>query len=104
MTQGVGVGDLWFFAGTSGRWGDVVIHNGTAFQGKFPMWVGIDELPAVAVVRTTGDPLEGAMSLSPTSEGLPGPLPAGAVFPTPGCWQITATLGTDTAQITVDVS
>lgn len=103
MTDGVGSGDIWFFAPAVERWRDVVIPAGTGFHGKLPIWVGTDELPAVSVVRMTGDPLEGTMTLSPTSDGLPGPLPAGAVFPSPGCWQVTATSGADTAQITVAV-
>lgn len=103
MTDGVGSGDIWFFAPAVERWGDVVIPMEAGFQGKLPMWVGTDDLPAVSVARMTGDPLEGTMTLSPTSDGLPGPLPAGAFFPSPGCWQITATSGADTAQITVGV-
>ena len=103
MTQGVGEGGIWFFAPVSGRWGDVVIHDGTDIRGKFPMWVGTDELPEVSVVRTTGDPLDGSVSMNPTSDGLPGPLPANVHFPSPGCWQVIAALGSESATITVHV-
>lgn len=103
MTDGVGSGDIWFYSGLIDRWGEVVIPNGTGFQGKFAMWVGTDELPTVSVVRTTGDRLEGTVSMGPTADGLPGPLPSTVLFPSSGCWQITATLGADIAQITVHV-
>ncbi|MDQ3716977.1 MAG: hypothetical protein M3381_13355 [Actinomycetota bacterium] len=103
LTDGVGTGNLWFYAGLIDRWGEGVIPNGAGFQGKLPMWVGTDDLPVVFVLRIAGDPLTGTMSLNPTSDGLPGPLPAGAYFPAPGCWQITAFLGTDAAQITVHI-
>lgn len=97
------MGDIWFFAGQMERWGDAVIPEASGFRGKFPMWVGGNELPIVAVVHTDGDPAEGIVSLDPTAEGLPGPLPSSLMFPLPGCWQVTATLGMDSAQITVYV-
>ena len=90
LERGLGEGDIWFFASASGRWGNVVIHNGTDYQGKFPMWVGKDELPTVSVASTSGFTVEGSVSMNPTSEGLPGPLPSTVVFPSPGCWRLAS--------------
>ncbi len=102
LLDGVGSGDIWFFAG-EGRWGDVVIPAAAGFQGKFPMWVGQDELPSVSVVSAGGDMPEGTVEMNETTDGLPGPLPSTVRFPSQGCWTVTATLGEDTAQITVHI-
>ncbi len=100
LSEGVGSGDIWFYAG-DGRWGDRVIRKGPGFQGKFPMWVGQNGLPTVSVVSAAGDLPEGTVGMNETTDGLPGPLPAGVRFPSRGCWTVTATLGEDTAEITV---
>lgn len=102
LDSGVGTGDIWFYAGLVDRWGDLVLHDpGGGFRGKFAMWVGTDQLPTVSVVRAGGEPLKGSVSLDPTAEGIPGPLPSTVLFPSPGCWQVTATVGADSAQILV---
>ena len=100
LSEGVGSGDIWFFS-WDGRWGDRVIPEGPGFQGKFPMWVGQDDLPTVSVVSAAGDLPEGTVEMNETTDGLPGPLPSTVRFPSRGCWTVTATLGEDTAEITV---
>ncbi len=78
-----------------------MIPEGPGFQGKFPMWVGKDDLPTVSVVSAAGDLPEGTVGMNETADGLPGPLPSTVRFPSRGCWTVTATLGEDTAEITV---
>lgn len=99
ITRAVGEGEMWFIAPLLDSWGEVHHRDDKhGYRAKLPMWVGREELPAVSVDHLTGD-AQAVVSLSPTTEGLPGPLPASVTFPEDGCWEIRATAGGDTAVI-----
>ncbi len=105
VTGVVGSGAIWFIAPHATRWSAVVERDGGRAWAKLPLWVDDDgELPDIAVHRDDGG-AAGAVEATPTAEGLPGPVPSTATFPTAGCWTVIADggPGRGTATVTIRV-
>jgi hypothetical protein len=101
--SGVGEGDTWFIAPTRGTWSELVQWDGETYYLKLPIWTARDDPPSVTVRKVTDAQATGTVSFTPTSQGLPGPLPTGIRFPSPGCWEIAAVGTTGRAQIRLKV-
>nr|WP_168512744.1 hypothetical protein [Streptomyces sp. S1D4-11]QIY99193.1 hypothetical protein HEP87_41195 [Streptomyces sp. S1D4-11] len=56
-------------------------------------------LPHVSVEGIGGTTGTGRADLSPTSEGVPGPVPMEVELPGPGCWRVVAEGSEGTAHI-----
>ncbi|MEV6986979.1 hypothetical protein AB0M95_37765 [Sphaerisporangium sp. NPDC051017] len=102
VTRAVGEADIWFIAPDEPTWGGSVVRSGDGFYVKRPLWTSSAKPPSVTVVAS-GSGATGEATLSPTSEGLPGPLPMGVHFPSRGCWTVTATSEKGRAEIVVKV-
>ena len=96
----VGSGDTWFIGNPGHRWSESVDF----FRGSYYLKVAIydlsSQLPSVTVRRTDGKST-GHAELTPTSRGMPGPIPTGLYFPTTGCWDVVARGSTGRAEIYV---
>ncbi|MET7334982.1 hypothetical protein [Nonomuraea sp. NPDC005650] len=102
IERAVGESDIWFIAPDDATWGASVEPAGSGFYAKRPLWTSSDQPPSVTVTAV-GTDAKGQARLSPTSEGLPGPLPMGVNFPARGCWKITATSEKGRAEIIVKI-
>ncbi|MEU4539648.1 hypothetical protein AB0G15_32815 [Streptosporangium sp. NPDC023825] len=104
ITQAVGASDIWFVAPDEPAWGASAqsLGAGKGFYLKRPLWTSSAKLPTLTVTAI-GSQATGKASLTPTSEGLPGPLPMGIEFSSRGCWKITATAEKGQAEITVKI-
>jgi len=100
----VGSGDTWFFPPTTGTLSQGVHWDGKQYFMKLGIWTTMSRPPVVTVTRRDGT--LGSASFSPTSAGLPGPLPTSLMFPSVGCWDVKAegATGIATAVIKVDPS
>jgi predicted small lipoprotein YifL len=101
MPRGVGAGDVWFIDPQIARWGERVERRGNSRWAKLPVWVGSSDLPTIVVTGVNGTTGTGSVAMTPTADGLPGPVPIGVTMPGPGCWLVTATGPSGTARITV---
>jgi hypothetical protein len=101
----VGSGDTWFLPPATGRWSQDVRWNDGQFFLKLGVW-SLSSEPPVITVRKVGAKVTGSAASSPTSEGLPGPLPTTLRFPSTGCWEVVGqgATGTARARIRVDES
>lgn len=98
-----GEGSIFFIAPAFGTWGESAERRGSETYLKVGIWINDTNEPEIAVISENGlDP--GSVEFAPTSAGLPGFLPTGIYFTGPGCWDVVATLGSDTAAINVLVS
>jgi hypothetical protein len=102
VTRGVGAGSVWFIDPGTPRWSDRVEKRDGGAWAKLPLWVGSSRLPDVTVVGVHGTKGKGGAEMTPTSDGLPGPVPMGVTMPGPGCWRVTATGQSGSASITVN--
>ncbi|MFI7230485.1 hypothetical protein ACIBO5_45365 [Nonomuraea angiospora] len=102
IERAVGESDIWFIAPDDATWGASVEPAGNGFYAKRPLWTSSDKPPSVTVTAV-GTSAKGEATLSPTSEGLPGPLPMGVRFPSRGCWKITAASEKGRAEIIVKI-
>lgn len=100
----VGQGGIWFIAPLTNSWSDLLERQGATRRGKFPLWVDQKTLPHVSVQGVRGTPGTGRAILTPTSEGLPGPVPMSLELPGPGCWQVTAKGTGGTARILLNAA
>lgn len=103
----LGSGDTFFmgnpiFQGRQRRWGDDVELSRGVFGMKIGIYTMDSQPPRISVTRSDGG-AAGSYSSSPTSRGMPGPLPTSLYFPTAGCWKIEAQGRTGFASIEVDV-
>ncbi len=101
ITDAVGSGDTWFLPPAQGNFAQDVRW----FDGQYFLKLGVWSLAPVAPVITirwvgTGQ-AQGSASSSPTTEGLPGPLPTTLYFPQPGCWDVTAQGATGKAHVRI---
>ncbi|WP_329402376.1 hypothetical protein [Streptomyces melanogenes] len=87
--KAVGSGSIWFIAPRTDSWSDILERQGAVRRGKFPLWVDQRSLPQVSVEGIRGTAGTGRAHVTPTSEGIPGPLPMSVELPSPGCWQVT---------------
>lgn len=98
----IGSGDTYFIGTVGRRWSE----NLDFYNGAFRMKIGIYTLdshpPKVSVVRSDGR-ARGDAASTPTSQGLPGPLPTSVTLPTKGCWTVEARGASGSATIRVDV-
>ena len=98
----IGSGDT-FFIGTRGRrWGEDVEAARGVLQMKIGIYTLDTHVPQMSIVRADGR-ASGSAQFAPTSQGLPGPLPTGLVFATPGCWKVEARGAHGSAIIQVQV-
>jgi len=102
----VGSGDTWFAAPATGTFSQDVRWDGQTYFVKIGMWTLTTQQPEVAVRQVGGAGGSGTASSSPTTAGLPGPLPTTLRFPTVGCWEVLAQglSGLAAARISVDES
>ena len=98
----IGSGDT-FFIGTLGmRWSDNLSFDNGAFHMKIGIYTLDRQPPRVSVVRSDGR-ARGSAASSPTSQGLPGPLPTTVTIPTRGCWTVEARGASGSAVVQVDI-
>ena len=100
----VGTKDTYFIGTVGFRWGDNVhyLKSEKSYYMKVAIHTLETHLPKVTVKRVDGQG-QGRAQLSPTSDGIPGPVPTGVLFPTPGCWEIAARGSAGVARIYVQV-
>lgn len=98
-----GSGDTWFRGLIGHRWGESVEFFNGMFYTKIGLYTLGSRPPNVTVQRIDGKGT-GHAEFSPTGRGLPGPLPTGLFFSTPGCWQVVAKGSTGTAIVHVRVA
>lgn len=102
--QAVGSGGVWFIAPRTHSWSNILERQGAVRRGKFPLWVDQRSLPQVSVEGVRGTAGTGRAHMTPTSEGVPGPLPMSVELPGPGCWRVTVTGGGSTARILLNAA
>ncbi|GAA0583673.1 hypothetical protein GCM10010394_10610 [Streptomyces crystallinus] len=100
----VGSGSIWFIAPRTDSWSDILERQGAVRRGKFPLWVDQHAAPQVSVEGVRGTAGTGRAHMTPTSEGIPGPLPMSVELPGPGCWQVTVKGTGSTARILLNAA
>ena len=101
--RAVGSGDTWFIPPTTGTFSEGVHWDGKQYFMKLGIWTSMGRPPDVTVKRTDGR-ATGRSSFSPTSAGLPGPLPTSLMFTSVGCWNVDAQGVTGRATAVIRVS
>lgn len=86
----VGDGDVWLVLPEADQWGALVSPGraGEEHVGKFPVYVDATVLPDVEAFLSDEPSTAADVSMEPTAAGLPGPVPVGVNFPSPGCWEV----------------
>ena len=93
-----------FFIGTAGhRWRENVVYEHNTYFSKIGIYT-LDPRPPAVTVRRVDGPGVGRIDFAPTSQGLPGWLPTGVYYTSPGCWEVIArgTKGQATIHVLVE--